>query len=107
MTTFEAKMKLDGADANYRTQLEAIQDQYKAEKERIIKEFLGDKLAEIGDIVKNEIGQFLKVEERFIDIRYENKTVIIQYKGTHCTEKGKAYKRVKTATRTDYFDLTK
>ena len=61
----------------------------------------------IGDIVKNEIGQFLKVEERFIDIRYENKTVIIQYKGTHCTEKGKAYKRVKTATRTDYFDLTK
>ena len=106
MTTFEEKMKLDVADANYRTQLEAIQDEHKAEKERIVKEFLGDKLADIGDIIKNEIGKFLKVEERFIDILYENKTVIVQYKGTCCTEKGKSYKRDKT-TRTDYFDLTK
>ena len=107
MTTFEAKRKLDVADANYRTQLKAIQGEHKAEKERIVKEFLSDKLADIGDIIKNEIGMFLKVEERFIDIRYENKTVIIQYKGTHCTEKGKAYKRDKTTTRTDFFDLTK
>ena len=75
-------------------------------KEEIVKEFLGDKMADIDDIIKNESGRFLKVEERFIDIRYENKTVIIQYKGTHCTEKGKVYKRDKT-TRTDYFDLTK
>ena len=52
MTTFEAKLKLDSADANYRTQLEAIQDKHKAEKEQIVKEFVGDKLAEIGDIVK-------------------------------------------------------
>ena len=107
MTTFEAKMKLDGADANYRTQLEAIQDQYKAEKERIVKEFLGNKLAEIGDIVKNEIGMFLKVEERLIDIRYENKTVIIQYKGTRCMENGEPFKRDRTISRTDVFDLTK
>ena len=107
MNAFEARMKLDAADVNYRAQLAAIQDEHKSNKERIVKEFLGDKFADIGVIIKNENGRFLKVEERFIDIRYENKTVIIQYKGTCCTEKGKVYKRVKTTTRTDYFDLTK
>ena len=107
MNTFEAKIKLDAADVNYREKLAAIQEELKAKKEEIVKEFLGDKLAEIGDIVKNEIGLFLKVEERHIDIRYENRTVIVQYKGTRCTENGEPFKRDRTITRTDVFDLTK
>ena len=107
MTTFEAIMKLDAADVDYRAQLVAIQDEYKAKKERIVKEFLGDKLADIGDIIKNESGRFLKVEERYIDIRCDNKSVSIQYKGTRCTENGESFKRDRTITRTDVFDLTK
>ena len=107
MNAFEARMKLDAADVNYRAQLAAIQDEHKSNKEGIVKEFLGDKLSNIGDIIKNESGRFLKVEERFIDIRYENKTVVIQYKGTRCTENGESFKRVRTIIRTDIFDLTK
>ena len=107
MTTFEAKMKLDAADTNYREQLAAIQDENKAKKEQIVKEFLAEKMADIDDIIKNESGMFLKVEERYIDIRYENRTVIVQYKGTRCTENGEAFKRDRTITRTDVFDLTK
>ena len=107
MTTFEAKIKLDAADANYREQLAAIQDENKAKKEQIVKEFLGDKMAEIDGIIKNESGMYLKVEERYIDIRYENRTVIVQYKGTRCTENGEPFKRDRTITRTDVFDLTK
>ena len=107
MTTFEAKIKLDAADANYREQLAAIQDENKAKKEQIVKEFLAEKMADIDDIIKNESGMFLKVEERYIDIRYENRTVIVQYKGTRCTENGEAFKRDRTITRTDVFDLTK
>ena len=107
MTTFEAKMKLDAADANYREQLAAIQEELKAKKEQIVKEFLGDKMADIDDIIKNESGMYLKVEERYIDIRYENRTVIVQYKGIRCTENGEPFKRDRTITRTDVFDLTK
>ena len=107
MTTFEAKIKLDAADANYREQLAAIQDENKAKKEQIVKEFLAEKMADIDDIIKNESGMFLKVEERYIDIRYENRTVIVKYKGTRCTENGEAFKRDRTITRTDVFDLTK
>ena len=107
MNAFEARMKLDAADVNYRAQLAAIQDEHKSNKERIVKEFLGDKFADIGVIIKNENGRFLKVEERLIDILYENKTVIIQYKGTRCTENGESFKRDRTITRTDIFDLTK
>ena len=107
MNTFEAKIKLDAADANYREQLAAIQDENKAKKEQIVKEFLGDKMADIDDIIKNESGMYLKVEERYIDIRYENRTVIVQYKGTRCTENGEPFKRDRTITRTDVFDLTK
>ena len=107
MTTFEAKIKLDAADANYREQLAAIQDENKAKKEQIVKEFLAEKMADIDDIIKNESGMFLKVEERYIDIRYENRTVIVQYKGTRCTENGEPFKRDRTITRTDVFDLTK
>ena len=54
MTTFEAKIKLDAADANYREQLAAIQEELKTKKEEIVKEFLGDKMADIDDIIKNE-----------------------------------------------------
>lgn len=107
MTTFEAKMKLDAADVDYRARLAAIQDEHKAKKEQIVKEFLGDKLAGINDIIKNESGRFFKVEERYIDIRYENKTVIVQYKGTRCAENGEPFKRDRTIARTDVFDLTK
>ena len=107
MTTFEAKIKLDAADANYREQLAAIQDENKAKKEQIVKEFLAEKMADIDDIIKNESGMFLKVEERYIDIRYENRTVIVKYKGTRCTENGEPFKRDRTITRTDVFDLTK
>ena len=107
MTTFEAKMKLDAADVNYRARLVAINDEHKAKKEQIVIEFLGDKLADIDDIIKNESGRFLKVEERFIDIRYDNKTVVIQYKGTRCRENGEPFKRDRTIARTDVFDLTK
>ena len=107
MNTFEAKMNLDAADTNYREQLATIQEEHKAKKEQIVKEFLGDKMADIDDIIKNESGRFLKVEERYIDIRYENRTVIVQYKGTRCTENGEAYKRDRTISRTDVFDLTK
>ena len=107
MNTFEAKMNLDAADTNYREQLAAIQEEHKAKKEQIVKEFLDDKMADIDDIIKNESGMFLKVEERYIDIRYENRTVIVQYKGTRCTENGEAFKRDRTITRTDVFDLTK
>lgn len=107
MKTFEVKMELDAADTNYREQLAAIQEEHKAKKEQIVKEFLGDKMADIDDIIKNESGMFLKVEERYIDIRYENRTVIVQYKGTRCTENGEPLKRDRTITRTDVFDLTK
>lgn len=107
MTTFETKMELDAADANYREQLAAIQEEHKAKKEQIVKEFLGDKMADIDDIIKNESGMFLKVSERYIDIRYENRTVIVQYKGTRCTENGEPFKRDRTISRTDVFDLTK
>ena len=107
MNAFEARMKLDAADVNYRAQLAAIQDEHKSNKERIVKEFLGDKMADIDDIIKNESGMYLKVEERYIDIRYENRTVIVQYKGTRCTENGEPFKRDRTITRTDVFDLTK
>lgn len=107
MTTFEAKMKLDAADTNYREQLTTIQEEHKAKKEEIVKEFLGDKMADIDDIIKNKSGMFLKVKERYIDIRYENRTVIVQYKGTRCTENGEAFKRDRTISRTDVFDLTK
>ena len=107
MTTFEARMKLDAADVNYRARLAAITDVHKAKKEQIVIEFLGDKLACIDDIIKNESGRFLKVEERHIDIRYENKTIIVQYKGTRCMENGEPFKRVRTISRTDVFDLTK
>ena len=107
MTTFEAKMKLDAADVNYRARLAAINDVHKAEKEQIVIEFLGDKLACIDDIIKNESGRFLKVEERYIDIRYENRAIVVQYKGTRCTENGEPFKRDRTISRTDVFDLTK
>ena len=107
MNTFELKMKLDACDVNYRARLAAIRYDYKANKERFVKEYLGDKLFDIGDIIKNESGRFLKVEERFIDIQYENKTVIVQYKGTRCTENGESFKRDRTIMRTDIFDLTK
>ena len=107
MTTFEAKMNLDAADTNYREQLAAIQEELKTKKEEIVKEFLGDKLFDIGVIIKNESGRFLKVEERFIDIRYDNKTVIVQYKGTRCAENGESFKRDRTIMRADIFDLTK
>ena len=107
MTTFEAKMKLDAADVNYRARLAAINDVHKTKKEQIAIEFLGDKLACIDDIIKNESGRFFKVEERYIDIRYENKTVIVQYKGTRCAENGEPFKRDRTISRTDVFDLTK
>ena len=100
-------MNLDAADTNYREQLAAIQEENKAKKEQIVKEFLGDKMSDIDDIIKNESGMLLKVEERYIDIRYENRTVIVQYKGTRCTENGEAFKRDRTITRTDVFDLTK
>lgn len=107
MTTFEAKMKLDAADANYRARLAAMNDVHKAKKEQIVIEFLGDKLACIDDIIKNESGRFLKVEERYIDIQYENRRIIVQYKGTRCTENGEPFKRDRTIARTDAFDLTK
>ena len=107
MTTFEAKMKLDVADANYRARLATIQEEVKDKKEQIVKEFLGEKMADIDDIIKNESGMFLKVKERYIDIRYENRTVIVKYKGTRCTENGEAFKRDRPITRTDVFDLTK
>ena len=64
MTTFEAKMKLDAADVNYLARLSSINDVHKAKKEQIVIEFLGDKLAYIDDIIKNESGGFFKVEER-------------------------------------------
>ena len=35
MTTFEAKMKLDAADVNYRARLAAINDVHKVKKEQI------------------------------------------------------------------------
>ena len=107
MTTFEAKMKLDAADANYRDQLAAMNDVHKAKKEQIVIEFLGDKLACIDDIIKNESWRYLKVEERYINIRYENRTVIVQYKGTRCMENGEPYERDITIARTDVFDLIK
>ena len=107
MTTFEAKMKLDAADANYRARLAAINDVHKVKKEQIVIEFLGDKLTGIDDIIKNESGRYFKVEERYIDIQYENKTIIVQYKGTRCMENGNPFKRDRTISRTDVFDLTK
>ena len=107
MTTFEAKMKLDAADVNYRARLAAINDEHKVKKEQIVIAFLDDKLADIDDIIKNESGRFLKVEERYIDIQYENKTIIVQYKGIRCTENGEPFKRDRTISRTDVFDLTK
>ena len=82
-------------------------DVHKAKKEQIVIEFLGDKLACIDDIIKNESGRFLKVEERYIDIQYENRTIVVQYKGTRCTENGDPFKRDRTIARTDVFDLTK
>ena len=107
MTTFEAKMKLDAADVNYRARLAAINDVHKVKKEQIVIEFLGDKLAYIDDIIKNESGRFFKVEERYIDIQYDNRTIVVQYKGTRCMENGEPFKRDRTISRTDVFDLTK
>ena len=107
MTTFEAKMKLDAADATYRARLAAINDVHKAKKEQIVIEFLGDKLAGIDDIIKNESGRFFRVEERYIDIQYDNRKIVVQYKGTRCMENGNQFKRDRKITRTDVFDLTK